>query len=151
MYSIWYCHSLWAAGVTYGRCLCTVSSATIFVQLLLIADSALFHPWSSVCNCRVLHTPFCFSVTASVQLLFFADSALFYPWPSLYNCCLSLTPYSFIHDSLLCTCRLFSCAVATLTVVHFNNQVKVYPILRVCRYVMYLSNVTKHFSWTMFL
>ena len=135
------------------------------VQLLLIADCTLFPPWSSVCNCRVLLTPFCFSVTIGVQLLLFADSALFYPWPSLYNC-FSLTAQYLIPGHLyataafrwlrtvlsvtvVCTCGLILREVATLSVVDFSNQVKVYPIP--CRYVMDLSNVTYLFSWTMFL
>jgi hypothetical protein len=95
------CFILGRLSTTAAYCwLRTVLSVTICVQLLLIADSALFHPWSSVCNCvAYCSLPFCFSVTIGVQLLLFADSVQFYPW------------------QFVCTCRLILCAVATLTVI----------------------------------
>lgn len=41
-------------------CFYTVLSVTIYVQLLLIAYSALFHPWSSVYDCCFSLTPYSF-------------------------------------------------------------------------------------------
>jgi len=98
-------------------CFCTVLSVTICVQLLLIADSAQFPPWSSACNFRVLLTPFCFSVTIGVvQLPLFADCT-FYPWPSLYKCCLSLTAHYLIPDRLYTTAAFRSlCTVLSVTI-----------------------------------
>jgi len=61
-------------------------SVTIFVQMLLIADCALFNPWSSVYNC-------CFSLTLPC---FICDHL----W---YNCCLSLATHHLIPDHLYTT------------------------------------------------
>jgi hypothetical protein len=108
---------------TAYRWLRTVLSVTICVQMLLIADSALFYPWPSVFRCCLsltlhyfIHDHLCsnaayrsprtflfLSVTICVQLLLIADSALFYPWLSVYNCCLSLAPHYFFRDHLCTT------------------------------------------------
>jgi hypothetical protein len=123
---------------------------TIWVELPLIADSALFYLWPSVCNCCVLLFCTLLSVTICVQLLLIADSALFYLWPSVYNCCVLLFLHCFIRH-YLCTTAAYRWLRTVLSVTICVQLLRIavsalfYPWLSV--YICCLSLNPHCFIW----
>jgi len=119
----------------------SVLSVTTWVQLMFIADSALFYPWQTVYNCSVLLFLHFFirdylCTTAAYRWLstFIPDhlyatvaycSLCFaFPWRSLYNCCLSLTPHCLFPDRLYTTAAFswFRAVLSVTVCVHLPSN-----------------------------